>query len=138
MLLVPVALPPGVGEAGDQPASNRIADAHEHDRDGAGGLLRGDGRWRRCAPDNHVRLELDELGRQRRKPLGSPVVEAPVDLDGLPFDVAEIAHPGQELPGARIPGRAAQVADAGEARPPRHARYEATAGDQRRAEPQQD
>ena len=131
-MLVPVALPSGRPNVATRPAPTGVAHGHEDDRDRARGLLRGEGR-RRVSGHDDVRLEPYQFGRELRKPLGLAIVVTPVDLDGLPFDVAEIAHAGQEVPGARIAGRAAQVADAGKARSPRHGRHEATAGDQRQA-----
>ena len=81
----------GAAQRGDQAGPDGVAHGHEHDRDRARGLLRGEG-GRRVSGHDDVRLEPYQFGRELRKPLGLAIVVAPLDLDRLAFDVAEIAQ----------------------------------------------
>jgi hypothetical protein len=85
----------GPGEAGDEAAPHRIANAHHDDRDRRGRVLGGQRRWR-IRHQQDVHREPDQLGREGREPLVLPCRPAVLQDEVLAFDIAERAHPLQE------------------------------------------
>ena len=79
-----------MGEALDQPDFDRLSNRGHDDGDRAGRLLRGE-RTRRRGRDKNVDLETDQLGRERRKSLGSALRVADLQDDVAALDVTEVS-----------------------------------------------
>src|SRR5580700_618243 len=79
-----------MSKAFHQSITDRIA-RHHHDRNALRGLL--DGASRQCSSSaNNIRLESNQFGRERGKPVHSVII-SPLDKKVLAFDVAEFTQP---------------------------------------------
>jgi len=88
-------------QVGDKSLFHHIVLDPDDNGDRGGCLLRGLGRLRRVRPE-HIRCQVDELGREGREPRELPFGIAGLNDDVLPLDVAEVAHPLSEAGGADL------------------------------------
>ena len=84
----PVTFPPGGAETDHEPALDGVRGIRHHDRDRAGGLLRGAGRGI-ARRDDAVDVEADELGGKAGQSIRVPFSRPLLDGDVPPLDIAE-------------------------------------------------
>jgi hypothetical protein len=99
----------GMSQAGNKPASQRIAGGRHDDWDGRGGSL---GRKRRERSDCHndVNVEANQLGRELGQPFESVLRPAALEGDVFPFDPSQLRQ-GIEKGGDAGRGTGAEIAD---------------------------
>ncbi len=108
----------GPGKAGDEALGNQVAGDGDDDGDRAGRLL-GCLRSGRAPGNDDVYLQANELGGERRQPLGPALCEPVLDRDILTVHIAQLAQPLPEGLGEMraIGGRAGrEVTDPGDLR----------------------
>ena len=99
---LPGGIPPGSGEARDEPGRHRIAEREQDDRDRASCVLRSLSGWG-GSYDDDVRLESQAVGGEGGKPLALAIRGEVVDGDGLPIHIAQVAQALEErLKSARL------------------------------------
>src|SRR5262249_24844185 len=81
-------VPIGSRKAGDEPASNRIANLRDHNGNRDSCSLSGTG-WRRTSRDNDVY----QLGRQRRQAIECFLRVSLLDDDVLTFQISQLSQP---------------------------------------------
>jgi hypothetical protein len=82
-------------QAGDEPALNRIGSRTEHNGEGPGRLLGGQGGG--CARSHDdINLERNQFGRESGEPLGLPLGISVFDHDVTALDVTEVTQSLEE------------------------------------------
>src|SRR3954452_1154313 len=91
--VTPVALPPGFGQAGDQPVADRIGAAHEDNWNIRGRAYRSQRGRYPARRDDQVGLAANEVERQCGQPIIAAVRPAVFDRDALSLGVPGFAQP---------------------------------------------
>ena len=83
-------------KAGDEPAPNRIGSSSEHNGEGPGRLLGGQGG--ECASCSHddINLERNQFGRKSGEPLGLPLGTSVFNHEVAALDVTEVTQSLEE------------------------------------------
>jgi hypothetical protein len=98
MLVIPVMLPPGSVEAGDQSGFNRVLGDEKDDWDGRGRGLSRAGRRRAARSSEDGNSGVGELGRQCRQSLIAALGPSVFDRHVLALDIAALAQSAAECP----------------------------------------
>ena len=96
-----------MGEAHDEALLDQFSRSNRDDRNRRRRAMRRVGRL--AAGDDHIDVQGDELGGGRRQPVEVPVGEAPLDQNGLPLDISNIAET-EGIVAEDLPLRSAELA----------------------------